>query len=147
MATTETFEAVSTFIEDNIFHSSVWDEADSTSRAKAVNNCIDTLLIILNDYFTVEADIPVNILSNQVVWFMRVDDTFLRAEMGATYIQMAGVMVSIKDKDISIAPYVLNALNITPDALTGGISKRKVGRYIGRYVGTIESIYRNFGRS
>lgn len=138
----QTLLDVTAYIDENIYHSAIWDEADEKTRKKAVNNSIQILTTYLKSHFTAEADIPVNILANQIVWFMRVDDTFLRAEMGASYIQMSGVMVNIKDKDRTIAPYVLDALGISPDAVTGGITKRKVGRYAGRYVGTAESILR-----
>ena len=135
----QTFIDVTAYIDESIYHSSVWDEADETVQKKAVNNCISLLTVILSKYFATEADIPVNILANQVVWFVRIDDTFLRAEMGATYIQMSGVMVNIKDKDRSIAPFVMDSLGITPDPITGGVTRRKVGSYAGRYIGTPDS--------
>lgn len=141
----QTFLNVTQFIDENIYHSAIWDEADDTARRKAVNNSIDLLLRTFSNFYTVETDIPTNILSNQVVWFMRIDDTFLRAEMGASYIQMSGVMVNIKDKDRSIAPYVLDCLGVTPDALTGGVTKRKIGSYSGRRKGTDTSVFRNYG--
>ena len=137
--TSETLSAVTQYIYDSVYHSSIWDESTDVIRSKAINNCIALLTIILKKYYLVEADIPVDVLSHQVVWFMRIDDTFLRAEMGASYIQMSGVMVNIKDKDRSIAPYVMDALGITPDPVTGGVTRRKVGSYAGRYIGTPDS--------
>ena len=137
-----TMTSVSQYIDESVYHSSIWDEASESIRGKAINNCIAILTTVLKDKFPVEADIPVDILSHQTVWFMRIDDTFLRAEMGASYIQMSGVMVNIKDKDRSVAPYVMDVLGITPDALTGGVTKRKVGSYAGRYVGTPDSVMR-----
>lgn len=138
----QTLLDVTAFIDENIYHSAVWDEATDTARRKAVNNSMDILIHGLNGVYINGEDIPINILANQVVWFMRIDDTFLRAEMGASYIQMSGVMVNIKDKDRSISPYVLDALGITPDPLTGGVSKRKVGRYVNRINGTPQSLLR-----
>ncbi|GAB6153732.1 hypothetical protein JCM17380_24820 [Desulfosporosinus burensis] len=138
----QTLLDVSQYITDNIYHSTIWDESDDTQRGKAINNSIDLLILGLKGIYTSETDIPINILAHQTIWFMRIDDTFLRAEMGASYIQMSGVMVNIKDKDRSIAPYVMDALGITPDPLTGGVTKRKVGSYSGRKVGTPESLYR-----
>ena len=135
----QTLTDVTAYIEESVYHSAIWDEATAGVRSKAINNCIELLVTVLKDKFLVEADIPVNILSHQTVWFMRIDDTFLRAEMGASYIQMSGVMVNIKDKDRSIAPFVMDALDITPDALTGGVTRRKVGSYSGRYIGTPDS--------
>ena len=137
----ETLSAVNEYISNNIFHSSTWDSLQSADQLKAVGNYIDVLTTRLKDYFPDEQSIPVNVLANQTVWFVRIDDTFLRAEMGVTYIQMSGVMVNIKDKDRSISPYVLDYLGITPDALTGGLSRRKVGQYRHRRIGTPDSIY------
>lgn len=137
-----TLQSVTDYIDMNIYHSSIWDEATEQLRVKAINNSIDLLISTLDKFYKGEEDIPINILANQVIWFMRIDDTFLRADMGASYIQMAGVMVNIKDKDRSIAPYVLDSLGITPDAITGGITKRKVGSYSGRTIGTSQSIFR-----
>lgn len=138
----QTFLDVTSYITENIYHSGVWDETTDEKRRKAVSNSIETLLTYLPKYFEDEAAIPVNVLAQQTIWLMRVDDTFLRAEMGVTYIQMAGVMLNISNKDRSIAPYVLDYLGITPDPITGGLSKRKVGRYINREIGTPDSIYR-----
>lgn len=138
----QTLLDVTAYINENIYHSAVWDESTDSARSKAVNNSVDILIHGLNGVYTKGEDIPINILANQVVWFMRIDDTFLRAEMGASYIQMSGVMVNIKDKDRSISPYVLDALGITPDPLTGGVSKRKVGRYVNRINGTPQSLLR-----
>lgn len=136
-------DTVGAYIDANIFHSGVWDEADVTQRTKAVNNCVALLTATLPKYFPTVDDIEDDILANQVVWFMRIDDTFLRAEMGATYIQMSGVMVNIKDRDRSISPYVLDRLGISADAITGGVTKRKVGSYSHRVIGTPFSTLRN----
>lgn len=136
------FLEIGTFIEENILHSSVWDEAEEKLRRKAVNNSVLTLTRLLARYFPNPEEISVDILANQSVWILRVDDTFLRAEMGASYIQMSGVMVNIKDRDRSICPYVLDVLGITPDPITGGLSKRKVGRYSGKQNGSDYSIFR-----
>ncbi|MFT8313250.1 MAG: hypothetical protein ABF633_03230 [Clostridium sp.] len=140
--TDERFALITAYITDNIYHSEQWNEATEALRKKAVNNSAATLLNVLKKYYTVEADIPDDVIAHQTIWFMRIDDTFLRAEMGVTYIQMSGLMITIKDKDRSIAPYVLDALKITPDALTGGVSRRKVGSYSGRTIGTPDSLMR-----
>lgn len=139
-----TFIKVTQFIDDNILYSSVWDEADGTVRIKAVNNSINLLLKMLpvRFKFTIEADLPIDIIANQSVWMLKIDDTVQRAELGITYIQMSGVAVNIHEKDLSIAPYVMKALNISPDPVTGGITVRKVCGYSGRTIGTPYSRYR-----
>lgn len=135
-------DLIKIFIEENILHSSVWDEANENTRTKAINNSVLTLTRMLSRYFPIAEEIPEDIIANQTIWLLRVDDTFLRADMGATYIQMSGVMVNIKDRDRSIAPYVLDVLDITPDPNTGGLTRRKVGRYTGREVGSDYTLFR-----
>lgn len=136
------FTAVNNYITNNIYHSGTWDSLVYNDQFKAVNNCITNLTVYLKDYFPDEESIPIAVLANQVVWFTRIDDTFLRAEMGVTYIQMAGVMITISDKDRSIAPFVMDYLGITPDPTTGGLPRRKVARYVHRRIGTPKSVYR-----
>lgn len=118
---------VNNYIEENIYHSKLWDKADNRSRIKAINNSEKIIYRVLSKY--VKGDIPVEFLAEQAVYLMRLDDTFLRAELGATNITLDGVSVSIKNKDRTIAPAILDSLGITPDAITGGLSRRKVGKY------------------
>lgn len=133
---------VEIFIEESVYHNSVFVNAIESDKERAIKHSIHVLANRLSNYFKSEKEIPVDVLAHQVVWLMQIDDTFLRADLGATYIQMSGVMVNIKDRDRSIAPYVLSALGITPDPLTGGLTQRKVGRYSGRVAGIDSSIYR-----
>ncbi len=130
---------VSNYIDENIYHSKVWDNADSKARLKAVNNSERILKRVLKKYLG--SEVPIEYIAEQAVYLMRIDDTFLRAELGATNITLDGISVSIKDKDRTIAPAVLDSLGITPDAITRGISRRKVGRY----VTCISDSYRRLG--
>lgn len=118
---------VSKYIDENVYHSKLWDKADNKARVKAVNNSERILKRLLSKYLG--AEIPVEFLAEQAVYLMRVDDTFLRAELGATNITLDGMSISVKDKDRTIAPAILDSLGITPDAITGGLSRRKVGKY------------------
>lgn len=118
---------ISNYIDENIYHSKVWDIADNKARLKAVNNSERILTRVLKKYLGNE--VPIEFIAEQAVYLMRIDDTFLRAELGATSITLDGISVSIKDKDRTIAPAILDSLGITPDAITGGISRRKVGKY------------------
>jgi len=119
---------VSSYIDNNIYHSKVWDKADTKARTKAVNNAERTIKRLLSKY--IENDIPTEFLAEQAVYIMRIDDTFLRAELGATNITIDGVSVSIKDKDRTISPVILDSLGITPDSVTGGLTRRRVGKYV-----------------
>lgn len=123
---------VNRYIDENIYHSKVWDNSNDKAKLKAVNNSERILKRVLKKYLG--AEVPIEYIAEQAVYLMRIDDTFLRAELGATSITLDGVSVSIKDKDRTIAPAVLDSLGITPDAITGGLSRRKVGKY-GTHVG------------
>jgi hypothetical protein len=129
-----TVSQVEQYILENILHSSVWDSADEIRKLKAVNNAKAVLLTHLSKYFSTESDLTVAYVAHQCNWLLRIDDTLLRAEMGITYIQMSGVMVNIKDKDNSIAPFVLAGL---------GLKTRKVASYESeRPIGTPNTIFR-----
>lgn len=135
---TNRFDEVVEFVENYIYQNRIFVAADSDSQTRAINHAELILTKRLPKFFPNVDEIPVDILGHQTVWIMQIDDTFIRADMGATYIQMAGVMVSIKDKDRSIAPYVLQSLGITENDLIN----RKVGRYVDRQIGTPHSNYR-----
>lgn len=118
---------INDYIEKNIYHSNLWDKATEREKLKAVNNSERILKRMLTKYL--EQEIPIEYLAEQAIYIMRIDDTFLRAELGATNIALDGVSISIKDKDRTIAPAILDSLGITPDSVTGGISRRRVGKY------------------
>ena len=135
-------QQVSNFIDSNILHSEIWDNSSIEVKEKAVNNAIHTVRVILKRWIPSEAELPVEIVAHQTIWLLQIDDTFRRADMGITYIQMAGVMVTLKDKDRSINPIILDILGISPDPLTGGVPRRKVASYVGRRLGTETNRYR-----
>lgn len=122
------FNSVKEFIETKVFRNDIFVNATEENQLRALNQAEHILLSRLGKYFE-DGIIPEDIMAYQSIWIMQVDDTFARAEMGASYIQMSGVMITIKDKDRTIAPYVLSALNISADPYTSGLSARKVGRY------------------
>ena len=122
-------ENVQTYINENILQSAVWDKATDVVRKKAINTANRSLMRLLpNIYPTVEA-IPVEHTAEQAIWCLKIDDSFQRAELGATSMAVDGFSISIKERNRSIAPFIMEANNITPDAFTGGVTKRKVGNY------------------
>lgn len=123
------FEQVSTFMDEEMYTSKVWDKADERTRRKALNHSMRTLIRLLPNIYSTD-NMPVEHLAEQVVWLMKIDDTFQRAELGATNITLDGMSISIKDKDRSLAPFILEVNGISPDSVTGGLSKRKIGRYV-----------------
>lgn len=121
------YSDVNTFIDEFIYQSKVWDKADERSRKKAINQSIRTLQMLLPTVYG--EDIPTEHLAEQTVWLMKIDDTFQRAELGANSMSVDGFSISIKDKDRSLSPFILSVNGITPDAVTGGLSKRRVVPY------------------
>ena len=122
-----TLAEVEQYILENILHSDIWDNSEEIRKVKAMNNAKSTLMAHLAKYFPTEADLTVAYVAHQAVWLMRIDDTILRAEMGISYIQMSGVMVNIRDKDNSIAPFVLANLGLKTRKVAGYVSERPVG--------------------
>lgn len=121
------YAQVKEFIDENIYYSKVWDTATNVLRQKAVRHAERTLRRVLPKLY--DGEIPVEHLAEQTVWLMKIDDTFQRAEMGVKSITLDGMSISFNDKDRSIAPFILEANGLSPDALTGGLARRKVARY------------------
>lgn len=116
-------EQVSTFIQENVYHSRLYDNATDIQRKKAVNQAVNTLFRHLPDVYKDRDALPVEDVAEQVLWIMKLDDSFQRAEMGATMITVDGVSVMLREMDRTISPVVLNAYGIRDTR------KRKVGSY------------------
>lgn len=118
-------EQVTTFIQDNVYHSKLFDNATDLQRKKAVNQAINTLLKHLPDVYKGrdKDTLPVEDVAEQALWIMKLDDSFQRAELGATMITVDGVSVMLREMDRTISPVVLNAYGIRDTR------KRKVGSY------------------
>ena len=121
------FKEVSAFIDEEVYQSKAWDKSNEIMRKKAVKQSERTLKRFFPSAY--KNGIPVDHLAEQTIWLMKVDDTFQRGELGATSITLDGMSISIKDKDRTLSPYILDVHRITPDSISGGISRRKVGRY------------------
>lgn len=114
---------VDSFIRDNILHSAVWDSANELQRIKAVNQSERTL----KRYFskTYKDDVPIEHLSHQAIWLLKIDDFIQRAELGATNISIDGISIAYSQKDRSVCPFIMEELNLSE----GWNLRRKVGRY------------------
>lgn len=116
-------EQVTQYIQENILHSKVFDEATETQKNKAVNQAVHTLLRHLPDVYKGRESLPVEDVSEQVLWLLKIDDSLQRAEMGATMITVDGVSVQMREMDRTIAPSILNLYGIRDTR------KRRVGAY------------------
>ncbi|MGG4390482.1 hypothetical protein ABEU97_20320 [Priestia megaterium] len=116
-------EQVSAYISDNILHSKLFDNATAEQKNKAVNQAMNTLLRYLPDVYKDRESLPVEDVTEQVLWLLKLDDSMQRAEMGAIMITVDGVSVQMKEMDRTIAPAILNLYGIRDTR------KRKVGSY------------------
>lgn len=116
-------QQVDLFIRDNILHSTVWDSANELQKLKAVNQSERTL----KRYFskTYKDDVPIEHLSHQAIWLLKMDDFIQRAELGATSISIDGISIAYSQKDRSVCPFIMEELNLSE----GWNLRRKVGRY------------------
>lgn len=106
----EQMTLVQEFIDQNIFHSEVWDELLEQQKEKAVNNASLILKTHLPQLFAEE--IPVHDLVDQVLWILKKDDTMQRAEMGVTSMSVEGLSVSFDQKERPIAPSIVARYNL-----------------------------------
>ena len=119
---------VSEYISENILHSALWDRLPENTKTKAINNAIITLTTYLPKYFPSNNPVPVNLVAQQALWLLKLDDSFQRAEMGASSITVDNTTISFNQKDNSIAPMVLASLGLSC------VPRRKVAQY-GTYLG------------
>jgi hypothetical protein len=122
-----TIEQINTYVDETVVNSYVWDNADNRIKTKAVNRADMILTVLLGDILEV---FPVEVIAEQAVWLLKIDDTIERAEQGISNVMIDGTMISIKNRDTSIAPMVYKLLGI-PTTATG--SRRKIGAYKGYY--------------
>ena len=123
-----TLEQINTYVDETVVQSYVWDNADDRIKTKAINRADMILTALLGDD-TVQA-FTVEVIAEQAVWLLKIDDTIERSEQGISNIMLDGVMITVRNRDTSIAPMVYKLLGI-PTTATG--SRRKTGVYKGYY--------------
>ncbi|RST95375.1 hypothetical protein CBF36_03835 [Vagococcus bubulae] len=116
---------VESYITDNVLHSKQWDMSSEDVKTKAVNNSIAKLKQILKPEIEQGYELEIEDVALQAVWMLKVDDSFQRAEMGATYIAVDGIMLMFSGKDNTLSPDIANKFGIS---LFNGV-RRKAGSY------------------
>lgn len=108
----ELFTEVSTYIDENILQSVLWDAADTTVKRKAANNAYESLSRLLPDVFQ-DKEIAVDDIAQQAVFLLKIDDSFQRAELGVVQMSIDGMTLIFRDRDYTIAPYISGKYGIT----------------------------------
>ena len=122
-----TLEQINKYVDETVVQSYVWDNATDKLKSKAVNRAEMILTSLLGDISEV---FQVEVIAEQAIWLLKIDDTIERAEQGISNVMIDGTMISINNRDTSIAPMVYKLLGI-PTTATG--SRRKTGVYKGYY--------------
>lgn len=114
-------EAVTLYVNNNIYHSDAFDKADEIKRFKAINNAKRQLTANLPNKY--ENGIPTEDVAEQTIWLMRINDLMLNAEQGAKSISLDGISISFSETTRTIAPAILQKYGIS------GKGIKKIGRY------------------
>lgn len=104
---------VESYITNSVLHSNQWDVASEKIKQKAVNNSIAKLKQILKPEIAKGYELEIEDVALQAVWMLKVDDSFQRAEMGATYIAVDGIMMMFSFKDNTLSPDVARKFGIS----------------------------------
>lgn len=100
------FQEVSNFIDANILQSQLWDASPLEYRSKAVNNAELTLKTLLADVYAAQESIPVDDIAQQVIFLLKIDDSFQRAELGVVQMSIDGMTLIFRDRDYTLAPFI-----------------------------------------
>ncbi|ELU5588596.1 hypothetical protein SCB17_003119 [Clostridium perfringens] len=118
-------KTLNSFIENEILHSEVWDNAPDRVKNKAINNATRNLHRLLPKQYPANTEIPVEDLAEQCIWMLKIDDMVQRTELGAKYINIDGISISYSTKDRSLCPFLMQKFNLSEN----WNARRKVGRY------------------
>lgn len=121
-------DEVTAYIDENIVFSALYDKADEKTKKKAINQAGNTLFKYLPAVYNSVEGIPIEDIVEQAIWLLRIDDTFQRAEMGATMITVDGIQLQIGAMDRTIAPKILSLYGVSATEL-GGSKVARVGTY------------------
>lgn len=121
------YEEVKSFIEENVYDSEGFERLDTVKQKQLINNAINLLNKFLGDVYKGE-EIPVEDIVDQLLFMLKKDDTFKRAEMGMTSMSVEGGASLSFDSDRVSSLYIAPELNIKYD-LGNGNKRRRVGRY------------------
>lgn len=117
-----TLAEVTEYIQENVLYSQLYDNATEPTRAKAFNQAVTMLKRYLPEKFT-DAEPSADVIAEQVLWLLKLDDTFQRAELGVSSISIDGISINFTDMDRTIAPAIMDIYGIRT------VRKRKIGSY------------------
>lgn len=113
-----TVSEVTEYVDLNILHSTLFDNATAKDREKAVNQATITLQEQLN-----QEDVGLRDIAEQTVYLFKLDNTIQRAELGVESVSIDGISISLADIDRTLAPTIKNRYGISTTR------KRRVGSY------------------
>ncbi|MFG3611439.1 hypothetical protein [Rummeliibacillus stabekisii] len=107
-----TVEEITAYIDENVVFSQLYDNASDKTKSKAINQAVNTLFKYMSDVYTTRDSIPIDDIVEQALWTLKIDDSFQRAEMGATMITVDGIQLQIGYMDRTISPKILSLYGI-----------------------------------
>lgn len=128
---------VQSYIDVNIYNSTVWDSLEDQQKIKAIYNSHRMLVRLLPDIFaqTDASTIDLDDLVAQIMWLIKRDDSTDRADQGAT-------MLTLGEMTIMFDPNKTGNL-IAPELVVKyGLSENGQRRRVGRYYVPIEDTAR-----
>lgn len=128
---------VQSYIDVNIYNSTVWDSLEDKQKIKAIYNSHRMLVRLLPDIFaqTDASTIDLDDLVAQIMWLIKRDDSTDRADQGAT-------MLTLGEMTIMFDPNKTGNL-IAPELVVKyGLSENGQRRRVGRYYVPIEDTAR-----
>lgn len=111
-----------------VLHNSEWVEADDNTKARALATAEQNLQRVVKKGFV----IPNEAIFEQAIMLLRMDDSFLKAQLGQTQASVSGISISYDLSKVNLVkgiPISQIAIAIIKEAGGSIEGTTKVGRY------------------
>lgn len=98
------------YFANEVLHADEWNEADTTTRQKALKNAENQLYRIYKNYNPDTKPLPEIAIYEQALWLLRIDDAIRRAELGVTSVSVGGINISVSRVNLAVSPEVVSII-------------------------------------
>lgn len=92
------------YFATKVLHNDEWVQADPAQKQRALNAATEQLYRVYKNYNATTKPLPDEAVYEQAIWLLRMDDSIRKAEQGVKQVSVGGIMVSVDNIDLKVAP-------------------------------------------